>query len=56
MRRKLGFDVIELWVENRVMLEVLTDYMRQEYLESTTTARWHAAMEKCKEAQAPGAS
>ena len=52
MRRKMGFDVIELWVENRVMLEVLTDYMQKEYLESATTPRWHAAMNAFKEAQA----
>jgi hypothetical protein len=52
MRRKLGFDVIELWVEDRVMLEVLTDYMQKEYLEAATIPRWEEAMAKAKAARA----
>jgi len=51
MRRKLGFDVIELWVENRVMLEVLTDYMQKEYLEAATIPRWLEAMGKARAAR-----
>lgn len=31
-----GFDVIELWVENRVMLEILTPEMAQDYLKLTS--------------------
>lgn len=54
LRRKMGFDVIELWVENRVMLEVLTEEMQAEYLESTTTPRWLGALEKWRELQAAG--
>ena len=54
LRRKMGFDVVELWVENRVMLEILTDEMQAEYLESTTTPRWLGALEKWREAIAAG--
>ena len=50
----MGFDVVELWVENRVMLEILTDEMQAEYLESTTTPRWLGALEKWREAIAAG--
>jgi hypothetical protein len=31
-RRGGAFGVIELWLENRVMIEVLTDEMQAEYL------------------------
>jgi len=54
-RRKMGFDVIELWVENRVMLEVLTSGMQQEYLEACTVPRWRAAMAAAKAARAAAA-
>lgn len=54
LRRAMGFDVVELWVENSVMLEVLTDEMQAEYLEATTTPRWMAALEKWKEAKTAG--
>lgn len=50
-RRRMGFDVIELWVENRVMLEVLTDKMQNDYLETCTVPRWNAALEKVHEAR-----
>jgi hypothetical protein len=32
-----GFDVIELWVENRVMLEILTAEMAADYLKASTS-------------------
>ncbi|RKF20508.1 hypothetical protein D6851_10165 [Altericroceibacterium spongiae] len=51
LRRKMGFDVVELWIENRVMLEILTEEMQSDYLETTTTPRWMAALEKWKEAK-----
>ena len=51
-RRRMGFDVIELWVENHVMLEVLTAEMQQEYLTANTAPRWHAAMAAAKAALA----
>lgn len=54
LHRKMGFDVVELWVENRVMLEILTDDMQADYLKTTTTPRWMAALKKWKEAQAAG--
>ena len=54
VRRKMGFDVVELWVENRTMLEVLTSEMQADYLEASTTPRWLAAVEKWKELQAEG--
>ena len=34
------FGVIELWVENRVMVEVLTDTMQREYLDAFTVPSW----------------
>lgn len=49
LHRKMGFDVVELWVENRVMLEILTKDMQADYLETTTTPRWLGALEKWKE-------
>ncbi len=55
IRRAMGFDVIELWLENRVMLEVLTDEMQAEYLEACTTQRWLSAHEKWTAAKAAGA-
>jgi hypothetical protein len=52
MYRKMGFRVIELWVEDRVMLEVLTPDMQAEYLETTKIPRWHEAMDRHKALQA----
>lgn len=37
-----GFGVIELWVENRLMIEVLTDEMQREYLATMAGANWSA--------------
>lgn len=34
-----GFDVIELWVENRVMLEIMTPEMAADYLAATAHFR-----------------
>ncbi len=54
--RKLGFDVIELWIENKVMFEILTEYMQKQYLESSTIPRWTAAIEGALAARAAAAS
>lgn len=44
--RKRGgaFGVIEFWVENRFMIEVLTPQMQAEYLATMTPAGWRAAL------------
>ena len=34
-----SFNVIEFWIENRVMLELMTDEMRDQYLHATSAAR-----------------
>jgi hypothetical protein len=34
------FDVVELWVENRVLLEMLTPEMAQAYLNSISVRQW----------------
>ncbi|ATB42946.1 hypothetical protein CYFUS_008425 [Cystobacter fuscus] len=52
MYRKMGFRVIELWVEDRVVLEVLPPDMQAEYLETTKIPRWHEAMDRHKASQA----
>ena len=36
-----SFDVIEFWVENHVMLELMTKEMSQGYLRTTETFRPH---------------
>lgn len=40
--RKRGdaFGVIELWIENRQMMEILTPAMQAEYRATTTTTNW----------------
>lgn len=44
-RRRGGmFGVIELWVENRLMVEVLTAEMQAEYLGAMTPDGWRAAL------------
>lgn len=50
MHRKGGFDVIELWCENRVMLEVLTDEMQADYVRVATIDSWMKSLEKWKAA------
>lgn len=44
--RKRGgqFGVIELWLEDRLMIEVLTPEMQAEYLSSMTPAGWREAL------------
>ncbi len=44
--RKRGgrFGVIELWVEDRQMMEILTPEMQAEYLASATAANWRAML------------
>ncbi|MCH9652195.1 MAG: hypothetical protein K0U98_28460 [Deltaproteobacteria bacterium] len=34
-----SFRVIELWIENRLLIEILTEEMKQEYLEATANLR-----------------
>lgn len=43
-KRANAFGVIEFWIENSVMLEVLTPEMQQEYLDTMTLEKWRAAM------------
>lgn len=52
--RKRGdvFGVIEMWIEGRQMMEVLTPEMQAEYLAVTTPAQWRAMLA----AGAPGGS
>lgn len=44
--RKRGgmFGVVELWIENTLMIEVLTESMVSEYLDSMTPQGWGAAL------------
>ena len=44
--RKRGgmFGVVELWLENRLMIEVLTPQMQAEYLAAMTPDGWRAAL------------
>jgi hypothetical protein len=37
-------DAVELWLENMVMIEVLTDDMAAEYLATMTVAGWRSAL------------
>lgn len=43
-KRGNAFGVIELWVEGRQMLEILTPDMQAEYIERVTIAGWKAAL------------
>jgi hypothetical protein len=40
------FDVIEFWLENSLMLEVLTAEMQAQYLEAVTIPNWMAMLEQ----------
>jgi len=44
--RKRGgmFGVLELWIENVLMIEVLTPEMQAEYLESVSVEKWQAML------------
>ena len=44
-KRGDAFGVIELWIENAVLVEVLTPAMQREYLETTTLAGARAMFE-----------
>ncbi len=46
--RKRGgrFGVIEFWVENAIMIEVLTPAMQREYLTSVSIEQWRAMLEQ----------
>lgn len=52
--RKRGdrFGVIEFWIENRMMVEVLTREMQREYLETISIANWRAMLSAMPVAQA----
>lgn len=45
--RKRGnmFGVVELWIEGRQMMELLTPAMQSEYFETMTTSNWRAMLE-----------
>lgn len=45
-RRRRGdlFEVIEFWIENRLMVEALTPAMQTEYLQAMTVPNWRAAV------------
>ena len=44
------FDVIELWIENRILIEVLTPEMQAQYVASLAPAEWRQMMEARKAA------
>jgi hypothetical protein len=46
LRRGDQFSVIEFWIENAVLFEVLTQKMVEEYLETQTVERWRAKTAK----------
>ena len=54
MENRLAF--MELCFENKVMFEILTEYMQKQYLESSTIPRWTAAIEGALAARAAAAS
>ena len=39
------FDVIELWIENRIMIEVLTPQMQAQYVAASSPAVWRQTLE-----------
>ena len=46
------FGVIEFWIENRMMVEVLTPEMQREYLETISIANWRAMLSDVPAAKA----
>jgi hypothetical protein len=52
-RRGGAFGVIEMWIEGRQMIEVLTPEMQAEYLSSVTIGNWKAMLQA---GPRPGAS
>ena len=51
-KRADAFGVIEFWVENSIMIEVLTADMQAEYLETISIENWRAMLAAVPEAQA----
>jgi hypothetical protein len=51
-RRGGAFGVIEMWIEGRQMIEVLTDEMQAEYLSSVTIDGWKAMLQAGRPPQA----
>lgn len=49
------FEVIEVWLENRILIEVLTPEMQQQYLAAITLANWRRFVAEQSAAQAPAA-
>ena len=39
------FDVIEMWIENRILIEVLTPEMQAHYVAASNPAQWRQMME-----------
>ena len=54
--RKRGgmFGVVELWIEGRQMVEILTPEMQVEYRETMSAANWRAALANFAGTQAAG--
>lgn len=46
--RHLPFGVIEVWIEDHVLLEVLTAEMRADYVKAMTIEGWDAALEQAR--------
>jgi hypothetical protein len=53
--RRGRFHVVELWLENAVMLEVLTEELKREYLAASTPEAWHAGEAAMARKQSVGA-
>jgi len=51
MRRKGGFDLIELWAENRLMFEVLTPDWQKEYMQNNSLEAWRTGMARARAAR-----
>ena len=50
--RHLPFGVIEIWVEDHILFEVLTAEMRADYVRATSIDGWHAYLEQEKGGEA----
>ncbi len=51
VRRGDAFGVIEVWVDNALMIEVLTPQMQAEYRAAMTVKGWAAMLEAAREAR-----
>ena len=46
------FEVVEVWLENRILIEVLTPEMQKQYLGSITVANWKRILDEAGAANA----